>query len=261
MTENDKPAKERRGMFCQSKKIEDRNKFTTGLKSGLGTQLALRTGSNHTSHHMAETIAKILHFRLSCPPWDDCWKVHLGHTTEKPLMVKEDEPVSDAHWDHNPTQFGLCHYQGRGFLQKFYSSGLKFLNTFPDGSAQGYNYPSGLLAVIIVVIKQKGRVCIVYDDIGAPHQPVRAVFQSDGSAACYHNSGSIWLALNTSGGQCLNDAGAKMCQWSWRSRSKTSFHPIFLMLNQAIGVRVPGSQKVFVSFLSRGQQSKFSVGP
>ncbi|MEQ2252319.1 hypothetical protein ILYODFUR_020619, partial [Ilyodon furcidens] len=75
------------------------------------TQLDLRTGSNHTSQHVAETIAKILHFRLSCPPWDDCWKGHLGHTTEKPLIVKEDEPVSDAHWDHNPTQFGLCHYQ------------------------------------------------------------------------------------------------------------------------------------------------------
>ncbi|MEQ2310563.1 hypothetical protein AMECASPLE_010318 [Ameca splendens] len=55
MTENDKPAKERRGMFCQSKKIEDRNKFTTGLKSGLGTQMDLRTGSNHTSQHVAET--------------------------------------------------------------------------------------------------------------------------------------------------------------------------------------------------------------
>ncbi|MEQ2263429.1 hypothetical protein XENORESO_007671 [Xenotaenia resolanae] len=130
MTENDKPAKERRGMFCQSKKIEDRNKFTTGLKSGLGTQLDLRTGSNHTSQHVAETIAKILHFRLSCPPWDDCWKGHLGHTTEKPLIVKEDEPVSDAHWDHNPTQFGLCHYQGRGFLQKFYSR-LEIPEHFP----------------------------------------------------------------------------------------------------------------------------------
>lgn len=54
------------------------------------------------------------------------------------------------------------------------------------------SYPSGLLAVVVVVTEENGRVCIVYDDIDAPEQPIRAVFQSDGKSACYHSNGNIW---------------------------------------------------------------------
>lgn len=56
----------------------------------------------------------------------------------------------------------------------------------------GNSYPSGLLALVLVVTKEKGRVCIVYDDSQAPSQPIRAVFQSDGKATCYYNNGNIW---------------------------------------------------------------------
>ncbi|KAM4557458.1 glutamate-rich protein 6-like [Fundulus diaphanus] len=137
---------------------------------------------------------------------------------------------------------------------------MTYCSARPCPYQKAYSYPSGLLAVIVVVSRHKGRVCIVYDDISAPRQPVRAVFQCDGREACYHSNGSIWLALNASGGQCLNDAGAKTRRWSWRSGGKASIQPIALMLNQSIGVRVSVDRKVFVSFLSRGQQAKFSVG-
>ncbi|KAM4552200.1 glutamate-rich protein 6 [Odontesthes bonariensis] len=126
----------------------------------------------------------------------------------------------------------------------------------------GHSYPSGILALVVVVPDRNGRVCIVLDDCSAPSQPVRAVFQSDGRAVCYHSNGNMWLALNRSGGQCLSDAGARTCQWSWGSVSltRTLFHPVFLSLNKTVGVRVLGNKKVFVSFLAKGQQAKFNVG-
>ncbi|XP_035027228.2 glutamate-rich protein 6-like [Hippoglossus stenolepis] len=85
---------------------------------------------------------------------------------------------------------------------------------------------------------------------------MRAVFQSDGRAACYHSNGNIWLSLNTSGGQCLDEAGARVCRWRWDG----PLHPVFLSLNKAVGVRVIGRKQVFVSFLAQGQHAKFSVG-
>ncbi|TKS79879.1 Glutamate-rich protein 6 [Collichthys lucidus] len=134
----------------------------------------------------------------------------------------------------------------------------KFMLDLPSG----LGYPSGLLALVVVVTEENGRVCIVYDDGDAPCQPFRAMFQSDGRATCYHSNGNIWLALNRSGGQCLDEEGARVRRWSWSSPSftPTPLHPVFLSLTKAIGVRVLGREKVFVSFLARGQQAKFSVG-
>lgn len=68
------------------------------------------------------------------------------------------------------------------------------------------------------------------------------------------------LALNTSGGQCLDEKGARVRQWSWSSLSPTPLHPVFLSLNTTVGVRVLGRAQVFLSFLARGRQAKFSVG-
>ncbi|KAM7400673.1 hypothetical protein PAMA_005053 [Pampus argenteus] len=146
---------------------------------------------------------------------------------------------------------------GEGFLQKYYSNGMKFLTLFPDGSAQVF-YPSGLLALVILVTKENGRVCIVYDDSDAPNQPIRAVFQSDGRATCYYSNGNIWVTLNRSGGQCLDEMGARVRRWRWSSPglSPTPLLPVFLSLNKTVGVRVLGKEQVFVSFLARGQQAK-----
>ncbi|XP_060939587.1 uncharacterized protein LOC133017495 [Limanda limanda] len=147
-----------------------------------------------------------------------------------------------------------CAQDGAEFLQKYYSSGKKCLTLFSGGSAQVF-YPSGHLA-LVVVTEENGSVCIVYDDIKAPNPVMRAVFQSDGRAACYHSNGNIWLSLNTSGGQCLDEAGARVCRWRWEG----PLHPVFLSLNKSVGVRVLGRKQVFVSFLAQGQHAKFSVG-
>lgn len=50
---------------------------------------------------------------------------------------------------------------------------------------------------VIVVTEESGRLCLVYDDSNAPSQPIRAVFQSDGRATCYHSNGKIWYKAVT----------------------------------------------------------------
>ncbi|XP_010766651.1 glutamate-rich protein 6 [Notothenia coriiceps] len=95
---------------------------------------------------------------------------------------------------------------------------------------------------------------------------MRAMFQSDGKATCYHSNGNIWykekLNLNSAGGQCLDEAGARVHRWSWNSPSlnPTPLHPVFLSLNKTIGVRILGKEQVFVTFLAKGQQARFRVG-
>nr|XP_046264064.1 glutamate-rich protein 6 isoform X2 [Scatophagus argus]XP_046264065.1 glutamate-rich protein 6 isoform X2 [Scatophagus argus] len=217
-------------------------------------------------HPVAETselTSKVLRFRLSCAPENGCCIVYPRSADEEHLKMKEEEEeVLLPTCDHKPLQFGICHHQdGADILQKNYSSGVKFLTVFPDGSAQVF-YPSGLLALIVVVPKENRRVCIVYDDSSAPHQPLRALFLSDGRGTCYHSNGNIWLTLDGSGGQCLDEGGARVRRWCWGRLSSTPIplRPIFLSLNKAIGVRVLGREKVFVSFLAGGQQAKFSVG-
>lgn len=70
------------------------------------------------------------------------------------------------------------------------------------------------------------------------------------------------LSLNRSGGQCLDELGARVRRWCWSNLSltPTPLYPVFLSLNKTIGVRVLGKEHVFVSFLASGQQAKFSVG-
>ncbi|XP_023132289.2 glutamate-rich protein 6 isoform X2 [Amphiprion ocellaris] len=263
----DTPAKQTDEVLVQGRELKDHKKFVMDLSSGLGTQSEQRTYKDYSINLQAaatfSSSSQALIFQLSCAPAKGFWTVHSSSTTENCLKIKEEEEqVSLPFCDHEPIHFGICHHQKEsGFLQKYYSDGVRFLTVFPDGSAEVF-YPSGHLALIVVVTERNGRVCIVYDDSGAPKQPIRAVFQSDGRAACYHSNGNIWLVVNKSGGQCLNDAGARTCGWSWGSLSvtPTPLHPIFLSLNKAIGVRVLGNKQVFVSFLARGQQAKLSVG-
>ncbi|XP_039877714.1 glutamate-rich protein 6 isoform X2 [Simochromis diagramma] len=151
----------------------------------------------------------VFRLRLSHAPGKGT--TYCSSTSEKCLKMEEEE-VLLPFYDWKPVQFGICNHQvGSGVLQKFYSSGITFLTMFPDGSAQVF-YPSGLLAVLIVVTEHNGRVCIVYDDVSAPNQQIRAIFQSDGRATCYHTNGNIWLSLNMSGGRCLNNAGNVTCR-------------------------------------------------
>ncbi|AWP04108.1 putative protein FAM194A-like [Scophthalmus maximus] len=72
----------------------------------------------------------------------------------------------------------------------------------------------------------------------------------------------LGLSLHRSGGQCLDEAGARVRRWSWDSLSltPTALQPVFLSLNKSVGIRVLGIEQVFVTFLAQGQQAKFSVG-
>ncbi|XP_062849031.1 glutamate-rich protein 6 isoform X2 [Trichomycterus rosablanca] len=156
--------------------------------------------------------------------------------------------------------FGLCHHQeNASFIQKFYSTGNKFLTAFTDGSAQVF-YPSGNLAIIILIDDTEA-VCIVYDDVSSSC-PIRALFSSEGRVTCYHNNGSIWLSMDKWGGQSLDDNGARTRKWSWtdHSHNPVTLRPIYLSLNKNVGVRVLGRESIFVCFLASGQQARFSVG-
>ncbi|XP_068427377.1 glutamate-rich protein 6 [Clinocottus analis] len=202
-------------------------------------------------------------FRMSLVPTDGCWTLFPCSTIEEQLKIEaEKEKAVLPPCDHETLSFGMCHHQhGAGLIQKYYSNGVTFLTAFPDGSVQVF-YPSGLLALVVSVTKKNGRVCIVYDDCDAADQPMRALFQSDGSATCYHSNRNIWLSLDRSGGQCLDERGSRVRRWRWSSLGGTAtpLYPVFLSLNDTIGVRVFGKEHVFVSFLTRGQQAKFSVG-
>ncbi|CAB1454586.1 unnamed protein product [Pleuronectes platessa] len=305
---------ERRCDLTTVKEEDDDNKFFEDIPIGLGAQSEVKINTGYSAQAATETFApasSVLRFRLSCAHGKGNWTVCSSGAPERCLKTEQEEPQD-----------------GTEFLQKYYSSGKTFLTLFRGGSAQVF-YPSGHLAVIVVT-EENGSVCIVYDDSKAPNPVMRAVFQSDGRAACYHSNGNIWLSLNTSGGQCLDEAGARVCRWSypsghlavivvteengsvcivyddskapnpvmravfqsdgraacyhsngniWLSLNTSGgqcldkagarvcrwrwggpLHPVFLSLNKAVGVRVFGRKQVFVSFLAQGQHAKFSVG-
>ncbi|XP_034412138.1 glutamate-rich protein 6 [Cyclopterus lumpus] len=256
----DKPDTEKDELLFKGQEMEDHNKFVMDLQRKLRKQSDLRIYEDHFIQlSVAEpSVPTSNSFRLSCAPL----RVYPCRATEKHLQTKEEEKkVSLPFCDHKTLSFGICHHQELELLHKYYSNGMTFLTVFPDGSAQVF-YPSGLLALVVVVTEENGRVCIVYDDSDASDQPIRALFQSDGRATCYHSNRNIWLTLNSSGGQCLDEGGARVRRWSWSSLgvTPTPLYPIFLSLNETVGVRVLGKKHVFVSFLARGQQAKFSVG-
>ncbi|XP_037132396.1 uncharacterized protein LOC119137289 [Syngnathus acus] len=199
--------------------------------------------------------AKILSFRLAGTPEEGGWM--LTDVAENVVQVKKEETKFAC--DHKPPLFGICHQKEGEFQQKRYTDGRTFLNLFPDGSAQLY-YPGHILALVFVVTKKKERVCIVYDNNPKPPRAIRAIFQCNGTATCYHSNGNIWLNLNSSGGQCLDETGARVRRWSWKTLPPPHLPPLFLSLNKHIGVRVLGKDHIFVSFLANGQQARCSVG-
>ncbi|KAL0966623.1 hypothetical protein UPYG_G00297570 [Umbra pygmaea] len=200
---------------------------------------------------------KTISYQLTTWTPDDAqWTDPQSPEIEQEVTKEEKDPLC-----YPAFEFGMPPRQeGAAFLEKYYTCGRKFLTVFPDGSAQVF-YPSGSLALIVV--SDEGRkICIVYDDDHSHGRPIRALFHSDGRATCYHSNGNIRLSLDASGGQCLNEAGARTMRWYWRGQNQTptTLRPIFLSLNRSLGVRVLGQGHVFVSFLASGKQAKFNVG-
>lgn len=71
--------------------------------------------------------------------------------------------------------------------------------------------------------------------------------------------------MNVQGGQYLDKAGSRVRRWTWPNSLTSSgpcvpLSPIFISLNQHVGVRIVGQDKIIVSFLAMGQQAKFNVG-
>ncbi|KAM6389146.1 glutamate-rich protein 6 [Pluvialis apricaria] len=147
-------------------------------------------------------------------------------------------------------------------LEKYYKHGGKFLTTLPDGAAQLF-YPSGNLA-IIVVREEKQLLCIVQED-KPNNAEIQAVFTSSGRNTCYYPNGAVWINMNIQGGQYLDQAGRRVRRWTWPNSVMSSgphvpLSPIFISLNQHVGVRILGQDKITISFLAMGQQAKFNVG-
>lgn len=71
--------------------------------------------------------------------------------------------------------------------------------------------------------------------------------------------------MNVQGGQYLDQAGSRVRRWTWPNSSSSSgphipLSPIFISLNQHVGVRILRQDRIIVSFLALGQQVKFNVG-
>ncbi|XP_054022654.1 glutamate-rich protein 6 [Dryobates pubescens] len=146
--------------------------------------------------------------------------------------------------------------------EKYYRDGGKFLTTLPDGTAQ-LLYPSGNLAVVVVRHKAQ-LVCIVQEDKPSKAK-IQAVFQSRGRSTCYYPSGATWINMDPRGGQYFNQQGNRVRRWRWPSTLMPSepqvpLSPIFISLNQYVGVRILEQDKIIISFLAMGRQVKFNVG-
>ncbi|XP_077016890.1 glutamate-rich protein 6 isoform X2 [Tamandua tetradactyla] len=148
------------------------------------------------------------------------------------------------------------------FLEKHYKHGSKFLTSFPDGATQIF-YPSGNLAIIRVPNKINGFTFIIQEDMST-NPAILAVLNSSGRSSCYHPNGNVSLYINILGGQCLDQAGNRVRAWNWSSSvassSFISFKPIFLALNQYVGIRILEQDKISVTFLAMGQQARINFG-
>ncbi|NWU96295.1 ERIP6 protein, partial [Upupa epops] len=124
-------------------------------------------------------------------------------------------------------------------------------------------YPSGNLAIILVRDTAQ-LICIVQEDKPS-NAKVQAVFNSRGRGTCCYPNGAVWININIQGGQYSDQAGSRVRKWTWpnslmSSGPHTALSPIFISLNQHVGVRILGQDKIIVSFLAMGQQAKFNVG-
>ncbi|XP_051839226.1 glutamate-rich protein 6 [Antechinus flavipes] len=148
------------------------------------------------------------------------------------------------------------------FLEKYYKEGGKFLTMFPDGTAQIF-YPSGNLAAIVMSNRLKGLICVIQEDT-ANKPAIRAIFDSGGKVTCYYPNGNIWVNINLLGGQFADQEGNRVRIWKWSSTMTSlplvSFKPIFLSLNNYVGVRILDQDKIIISFLALGQQARMNVG-
>ncbi|XP_074047171.1 glutamate-rich protein 6 isoform X2 [Macrotis lagotis] len=180
------------------------------------------------------------------------------------LKVKRVDKIVDTFDEHSGDVWVLPCLKKieKEFLVKYYQHGGKFLTVFPDATGQIF-YPSGNLAVIVLTNKMKGFICVIQEDT-ANKPAIRAVMDSRGKINCYYPNGNIWINTNISGGQFSDQEGNRVRTWKWSSTMTSlplvSFKPIFLSLNNYVGIRILDQDKIIVSFLAMGQQARMNVG-
>ncbi|XP_068547955.1 glutamate-rich protein 6 isoform X2 [Anas acuta] len=223
----------------------------------MARQLALLAAETTTVAECSRQPGTISYLLSQEPPSPTGWTLVPGERTEK---LKE-EPIS-----YSITCCDFTVVGGRAMknelLEKYYKHGGKFLTMLPDGTAQIF-YPSGNLAVIVIRAR-KWFICIVQED-KHNNAKIQALFKSNGRSTCYYPHGSVWINMNVQGGQYLDKAGSRVRRWTWPNSLTSSgpcvpLRPIFISLNQHVGVRIVGQDKITVSFLAMGQQAKFNVG-
>lgn len=73
------------------------------------------------------------------------------------------------------------------------------------------------------------------------------------------------INITLRGGHYSDQSGNKVRTWYWpndlqRKNPSVKFKPVFLSLNQNVGVRILGQDKVVISFLAMGKQAKINIG-
>ncbi|XP_075447235.1 glutamate-rich protein 6B [Ascaphus truei] len=145
---------------------------------------------------------------------------------------------------------------------KRYYTGQSFLLLFPDGTGQVL-YPSGTMGILFACSKPVQITFIILEDVKRKPQ-IRAVFMSNGHAACYHLNGMLWVVLDPWGGSYFDDNGILQKHWKWWDWSPhvhaPPFQSITLKLNANIEVKFLTQDQIHVTFSRKEENVTFNVG-
>lgn len=161
----------------------------------------------------------------------------------------------------NAAMIASGEFRDRPIIEKFYDDGQKFLTLFPDGTGNVF-YPSGNLAVSVSSIVLGQYTYVVQED--SDRARVLAVFEPNGFASCYHQTGIVRVYMDQIGGVELDPFGAKKRKWTWKDTvthvHAPPFQPITFGLNKHIGVRIMAQDHMTVTLSADQRSCRFNVG-
>eukprot|EP00062_Callorhinchus_milii_P007439 gi/632949232/ref/XP_007890032.1/ PREDICTED: protein FAM194B [Callorhinchus milii] len=139
-------------------------------------------------------------------------------------------------------------------MQKYYSSGQKFLTMLPDGTGN----------IAIQIIASQGHfVYIIYQDESWGPK-IEAFFHTNAHGACYHPNGVLWVCLEPCCGSHSDKQGTIMKQWKWvdyhHHVHAPPYQQIILDLNPHINVRIQSQEQIYVRFEAGKMKVTFNVG-
>ncbi|XP_067895949.1 glutamate-rich protein 6-like isoform X2 [Heterodontus francisci] len=149
-----------------------------------------------------------------------------------------------------------------GVVEKYYSSGQKFLTRFPDGTGNIF-YPSGNIAMVISAFHQDQFVYLIFQDVDW-NAKLLGVFRSNGHGTCYLPNGLIWINVTPLCGSYFTKQGLTKKRWLWRDYNyhvhAPPYHSIRLKLNSNISVRVISRNQIYTTFETRKRGVRFNMG-